>query len=66
VHRSVRADIEDSCTSEEVSWRDTSLFHGLHKEKRMVEILRGDFMKFCGPLDPTEVQEGCSISIEEV
>jgi hypothetical protein len=66
VHRNVRAGIEDSRTGEQVSRRDTSLFRGLHKEKRMVKILSGDFAKFRGPLDSTEMQGGYSISMEEV
>jgi hypothetical protein len=28
----------------------------LCKEERTIEILRGDFVKFCGPLDLAEVQ----------
>jgi hypothetical protein len=40
-------------------------FGGLRKGERMVEILRGDFMKFRGPLDLAEVQGGYSVSVEE-
>jgi hypothetical protein len=41
-------------------------FGGLRKGERTEKILWGDFVKFCGPLDLTEVQGGYSVSVEEV
>jgi hypothetical protein len=38
-------------------------FRGLHKQERTIEILRGDFAKFRGPLDLAEVQGDYSVNV---
>jgi hypothetical protein len=41
-------------------------FHGLEREKRTVEILRGDFTRIRGSLDLPEVRESYSASVEKL
>jgi hypothetical protein len=45
--------------------RDTSSFRGLRKEERTVKTLRGEYVKFRGPLDLAKVQGGYGENINK-